>query len=56
MHEIRVHMHPQEWDSKDNPYFWMITINGCNNGHGWSKTPEKAWEDALEYYNRNIKE
>jgi hypothetical protein len=33
-------------------------MNGAwvNVGSGWAKTPEKAWQDAKEYYIDNIKE
>jgi len=53
-YEIVVNMSPHEWDSKSKPYFWMISKNNCNYGHGWSETPEKAWKDALEYYKKVI--
>ena len=40
------------------PYFWCILIfkrtNWCNEGFGWSETPEQAWKDALSYYERNV--
>lgn len=54
-YEIKVNMYPHEWDNKSAPYFWMISKEGCNEGFGWSETPEKAWKDALEYY-QHIKE
>ena len=55
-YKIEVDMCPHEWDNKNKPYFWMITNGVCNNGFGWSETPEQAWKDALNYYNNNIKE
>lgn len=50
-YEIIVNMTHYEKCCKHRPYFWHIFFGGCNVGFGWSETPEKAWKDALEYYN-----
>lgn len=47
---IEVSMTPHPWDNPDHPYFWCVFKNSCNAGFGWSKTPEEAWREALEYY------
>lgn len=53
-YEIKISMTPHLWDNKDNPYFWIITKNDCNEGFGWSKTPQQAWNDAHEYCKKAI--
>ena len=59
-YSIEVNMTPAEHDSPKAPYFWMIRVhyNSCvgNGGHGWAATPEEAWKEALEYYNKVYKE
>lgn len=63
-YKIDVHMYPSYHDNPKEPYFWMIasidTTNPdsewCNSGAGWAETPEKAWEQALAYYNKYKKE
>lgn len=54
-YKIEVDMCPHEWDNENRPYFWMITNGVCNNGFGWSETPEQAWKDALNYYINHVK-
>ena len=49
-HRIVISVTPHYWDNKKEPYFWLITLDGCNCGFGWSETPEKAWEEAFNYY------
>lgn len=46
---IQVGMTPHPWDNEDKPYFWVVLADGCNEGFGWSKTPEQAWKDANEH-------
>ena len=53
MHNCLIHvsMTPQyHWFNRGTPYYWVIMEDGCNEGFGWSKTPEQAWKDALKYY------
>ena len=35
---------------KDFPYFWMISKNGHNEGHGWATTEKEAFKDAYAFY------
>lgn len=55
-YKIEVTMNPHEWDNKEDPYFWCIlgwhSDAWCNEGCGWSITPEQAWKDANEYFSR----
>jgi hypothetical protein len=56
---IEVIMNPHTWDNKYKPYFWCIFAirEDCrtNEGCGWAKTPELAWQEAFDYYNRYTK-
>ena len=55
---IEVFMTPFTHDSPNKPYFWMIkgpSISPTNKGHGWGATPEEAWKEALDYYNKYFK-
>lgn len=52
-YSIEVSITPHPWDNPSQPYFWGVFEDGCNAGFGWSKTPEGAWEAALEYYKKN---
>ena len=54
-YQIEVIMTPFDGSPK-KPYFWMIRRHGANAGHGWAATPEEAWKEALEYYNKVYKE
>ena len=54
-YKIEIDMCPHEWANENRPYFWMITNGVCNNGFGWSETPEQAWKDALNYYINHVK-
>jgi hypothetical protein len=66
-YKIEITMEPHTWDNRLEPYFWCIfgyyeysdsagyTNGWCNEGCGWSKTPEKAWKDALKYYSNKKK-
>ena len=56
---IEVLMTPHTHDSPNAPYFWCIKSGRGrtrNHGHGWAATPEEAWKEALEYYNKVYKE
>ena len=57
-YKIEVIMNPHPWDNAEDPYFWCILGWGnkswCNNGCGWSVSPEQAWKDANVYYNKMI--
>ena len=39
------------------PYFWCVlgrsSDNWHNCGHGWTATPEEAWKEAKEWYDKN---
>ena len=52
---IQIAMNPHTWDSKDKPYYWVILVSNCNEGFGWSKTPDQAWKDANEYYKKVLR-
>lgn len=57
--EIVVHMQPNPHDSPNNPYFWCImkyvfNTGWCNSGSGWSATPEQAFSDAKNYFEKFI--
>ncbi len=32
------------------PYFWIISYNGANDGHGWATTEKEAVKAATNYY------
>ncbi|SFR98340.1 hypothetical protein SAMN05661086_03056 [Anaeromicropila populeti] len=52
---IKINLTPAHHDNPHEPYFWCILgyhDNWCNEGSGWSATPESAFQDALDYYNR----
>lgn len=49
---IHIGMTPHLWDNKDEPYWWSIIRNDCNEGFGWSKTSEQAWKDANKYHEK----
>lgn len=49
---IHVGMTPDPWNNGYEPYYWAIIGDGCNEGFGWSKTPEQAWKDANEYHKK----
>ena len=58
-YKIEVIMTPLTHDSPKKPYFWIIYSNTgkegsswCNHTAGWAKTPEKAWAEANEFYNK----
>jgi hypothetical protein len=57
-YDIEVSMNPHPWDNPNEPYFWCIYANRdtaqTNEGCGWAKNPELAWEQANRYYNRYI--
>ena len=52
---IKIGMNPHPWDNEDKPYYWVILVNDCNEGFGWSKNPEQAWKDANEYYKKVLR-
>jgi hypothetical protein len=39
------------------PYFWcilkLVDKTWVNDGFGWSINPEKAWDDANKYHQKN---
>lgn len=59
-YKITVNPEPNYHDSPDKPYSWMIASididnpnsTYCNSGFGRAETPEKAFEEALNYYNK----
>lgn len=58
-YKIEVIMTPLIHDSAEKPYFWIIYSNTgkegslwCNHTAGWAKTPEEAWAEAHEFYNK----
>ena len=57
-YSIEVIMNPHHWDNKNEPYFWCIFANRgegkTNEGCGWAKTPDLAWNQANEYYNNYV--
>lgn len=59
-YKIEVSMNPSQCNDYKDLYFWCIfgrnsdDIYWSNFRHGWAKTPEKAWEDAKEYYNKSL--
>ena len=53
-YKIEVFMIPDD-EIKTKPYCWAVLANNqhsnwCNVGHGWSETPQGAWEVAYKYY------
>ena len=59
-YSIEVNMTPDADENLKKPYFWFIKVHvnrtSSNGGHGWAATPEEAWNEALEYYNKVYKE
>lgn len=53
-YKIEINMFPYEWEDKSKPYCWVIKSDGHDYGCGWSETPERAWQDALDYYNKHL--
>ncbi|MFA9377003.1 MAG: hypothetical protein ACERKZ_09665 [Lachnotalea sp.] len=54
--KIEIGLTPHNHDNI-NPYYWTIFCyydDWCNEGFGWSKTPEEAWYSAFSYYQKYI--
>lgn len=54
-YKIDVYLTPDHANYK-TPYFWCVqqwNNEWCNAGSGWSRAPETAFIDALQYYNRH---
>lgn len=53
-YKIDVRMTPNYEDNKHKPYFWAVlsSTDGewANECSGWAETPEKAWEEAHDFY------
>lgn len=54
-YSIEVVLLESKEDNKHKPYFWVlykIQENGIktNDGSGWAETPEKAWQEAYDFY------
>lgn len=61
LYRIEIDPHPSDdIADKDKPYFWRLSsINRdnpnskyCTVTGGWSETPEKAFEDAHNFYKK----
>ena len=61
MYKITVSTDEDKTYYPDKPYFWCILgyyehdkNNGswCNEGCGWSESPDQAFKDAMEYHKR----
>ena len=58
-YKIEVIMTPLTHDSPKKPYFWIIYSHTgkegsswCNHTAGWATTPEEAWAEANDFYNK----
>ena len=60
-YKIEVDPHPSDdVRDKETPYFWrIVSINVddpnskyCTTTAGWAETPEKAFNDALNFYKK----
>ena len=55
-YKIGVYMTPSYHDNKYKPHFWILFKwcgdDWCNDGCGWAETPEKAWEEAYDFYTK----
>ena len=52
-YKIEVGITPNYKDNKYKPYYWVLfAYSGewCNECFGWAESPEKAWEEAYNFY------
>lgn len=50
---IKIYLTPDTTECPDTPYFWCLLVlrdDWCNEGSGWAKTPEQAFQDGYQYY------
>lgn len=59
IYKIEVNLYPSNEINKinkDKPFFWNLRSyvgnDWCLSASGWAKTPEEAWIEAYNFYNK----
>ncbi|MFV5171084.1 MULTISPECIES: hypothetical protein [Bacillus cereus group] len=53
IYKIEVSITPNHKDNKYKPYYWVLFVYSgewCNECLGWAESPQKAWEEAYNFY------
>lgn len=54
VYKIEISLNPYPSSDVKKPFLWLVSSflkdNWCNDGIGWAKTPEEAWEEAYKFY------